>query len=461
MTFRGRIDFNGERDSHTFVASTRNPHVIETSLGTLSDSVIYLYDAMGRTLASDDDGGVGLASRIVYNCTPGATYRVGVEGYMNRALGSYTLRITGNAGGGQFPLPQVGGGRLTVNGIARRGRITFGGDTDSYQFVASTRNPHVIETTLGTLSDSVLQLHDAMGRQIAYNDDDRAVGLASRITYNCTPGATYTVRVRGFSRRHTGTYSVRVRTFGGIAPLPPAPVPPIRPRRWPPVAPRQLPTTGLSSSGRLTGGADEDWYRFVASARNPHVIETTLGSLNDSYIYLYDAKGRQLANDDDGGVGLASKINYFCTAGRTYHVKVRAWGGGAGTYTVRVQATGRRPKSLPGPRPDPRPSTRGGRPPLAFNGRLDFNNDSDWYTFTASTRNPHVIETSLGTLSDSVIELYSATGTRPLVTDDDDGPGLASRIVHRCTPGRTYRVRVRAFGGRTGTYTLRITTFGR
>jgi hypothetical protein len=86
----------------------------------------------------------------------------------------------------------------------------------------------------------------------------------------------------------------------------------------------------------------------------------------------------------------------------------------------------------------------------------------DTYTFRVDTDGIYVIDVALGSISDSVLLLYSPSfdTSQPLnnciEADDDDGVGLGSRITRTLTANVTYVVLVRGFSGATGTYTLRI-----
>ena len=66
----------GDLDYVKFNATENTRYLIETSdLGNESDTYMYLYDTDGLSkITSDDDGGEGLASRIVWRCDTSGTY---------------------------------------------------------------------------------------------------------------------------------------------------------------------------------------------------------------------------------------------------------------------------------------------------------------------------------------------------------------------------------------------------
>jgi hypothetical protein len=72
--------------------------VIETSAppsGTpVGDTMLYLLDPAGVEIASDDDGGDGLYSRIAMTIPASGEYRIVVRGYSSYALGTFQLTVT-------------------------------------------------------------------------------------------------------------------------------------------------------------------------------------------------------------------------------------------------------------------------------------------------------------------------------------------------------------------------------
>ena len=88
----GEITTTGEEDLYTLEVATAGRHVIETDGHT--DVVVKLFGPGSNTalIAEDDDGGVGLNSRIVEELVPG-DYFVEVRHY-NRAAGTGQYRIT-------------------------------------------------------------------------------------------------------------------------------------------------------------------------------------------------------------------------------------------------------------------------------------------------------------------------------------------------------------------------------
>jgi len=86
-------------------------------------------------------------------------------------------------------------------------------------------------------------------------------------------------------------------------------------------------------------------------------------------------------------------------------------------------------------------------------GVIGLDDDVDWFAFQASAGRAYVFSTTLMGLDDSVIVLYGPDGATPIATDDDGGPGLASRLEWSATGSGTFYLTVAPypFSG-TGTY---------
>ena len=99
---------------------------------------------------------------------------------------------------------------------------------------------------------------------------------------------------------------------------------------------------GGAAEGEIHPGGEEDWFGFTAAASGAYAIETELGTLEDSVMYLYGPESQTTLlawNDDreDGGAGdRSSRIEVELTPG-SYFIKVRGYRTNQrGTYTVRV-----------------------------------------------------------------------------------------------------------------------------
>jgi hypothetical protein len=95
-------------------------------------------------------------------------------------------------------------------------------------------------------------------------------------------------------------------------------------------------------------GADVDFYRFEASAGDAIVAEIVSSAL-DTVMVLMDARGNVIAQDDDGGTGVLSKIARFLPRTGRYYLGVSTYpdtdftgdGEGTGRYVLNVATSDR------------------------------------------------------------------------------------------------------------------------
>ncbi|MCK4588927.1 MAG: lamin tail domain-containing protein [Nanoarchaeota archaeon] len=100
---------------------------------------------------------------------------------------------------------------------------------------------------------------------------------------------------------------------------------------------------GVSQWHNFAPAGDEDYVKFDAITNHTYIIETfNLSSSADTYLYLYNTDGQSLiTSDDDGGIGVASKINWTCPTSGTYYAMVEDYYPTAigGVYSIYVNDT--------------------------------------------------------------------------------------------------------------------------
>ena len=202
--------------------------------------------------------------------------------------------------------------------------IQFGGDVDYFQFTAVGGRTYRFETGLQGLPDSTLTLYGTNGTSQLRFDDDGGPGLASLINNWVAPTTgDYFLKVAAYSGSQTGGYSLTLTTTAATD------------DHGNNAGAATLVAANSSTAGELELAADVDWFAFQVANGDEVVLETTLGTLADSYLRLYDANGTTvLPQDDNGGVGMASRIAWTAPANGTYYVSVDNVGSITGTYDL-------------------------------------------------------------------------------------------------------------------------------
>jgi serralysin len=89
---------------------------------------------------------------------------------------------------------------------------------------------------------------------------------------------------------------------------------------------------------------DHDWFRVQLTLGQKITIAVNLTTLEDSYVYIRDANGALLGENDDGGGGRGSRLVFTAPTSGTYYIDVAAWTptepipeyAGTGTYKLSV-----------------------------------------------------------------------------------------------------------------------------
>ncbi|SHJ35264.1 hypothetical protein SAMN02745194_02377 [Roseomonas rosea] len=272
----------------------------------------------------------------------------------------------------------------------------------------------VVTRRLGRNTDTVLAALDEAGAVVTEDDDGGSENLASRIEVQ--PGDGVRVVRAGTLDSSPGRFEL-VLTREQPMPPPDFATTQAEAAQRPPLALGQPVRVRLRRSQQAFFALPEDRTDVIALTRD-------LSQSTDTVLALLDAEGRVLAENDDGGQGLASILSI---AGTTGPVTLRASliSGGTGSFEVMLE------REAPAPTPDYPTNLEEARArgPLApgqnvhialGRGRQAIFALPEGQPLTIATRN-------LQDEADTVLALLDAQGE--MITEDDDGGGgLASRI---------------------------------
>lgn len=159
----------------------------------------------------------------------------------------------------------------------------------------------------------------------------------------------------------------------------------------------------VSTVGHIAAPGDSNLYSFSAQAGQTYVIETHLGSLNDTILGL--DTGTQTIEDDDGGEGLASRITWTASSTQLAVFWVMAYSQSAtGRYAVSVQTSGFFGAALQSP---------------ALQGEITTGGDAGWHAIRAQAGSKITLAVGLGSLADSTLTLYGQDASTVLASNDD------------------------------------------
>ena len=202
---RGALDYDGDIDYFRFQAEQGESYQIDVALGTLHDSTVDLYDSDGWLMDSNDDYGDTLASRLYWNAPSSGERYVAVEGY---GTGTYTLTVSLSDIIDDHANSEGDATAIRV-GTDVRGALEYDGDFDFFRFQAERGQSYQIDVALGTLDDSIVDLHDTDWSFLDTNDDYGDT-YASRLYWNAPSSGERYVLVGGAYTSSQGTYTLTV-----------------------------------------------------------------------------------------------------------------------------------------------------------------------------------------------------------------------------------------------------------
>jgi hypothetical protein len=298
--------------------------VVTRRLSPGADTMLSLHDANGRTIAEDDDGGdEQLSSRLE---VPGGQRRpLYVRAALLGGAGSFELAVMPDTSPPAPPFPASQREASAAPPLAigqpvalrlRRGQVAM--------YRLPEGDIAVVTRNLRRGADTVLVLLDADGAVVA-EDDDGGGGLASRIEVAASDARPLFVAVRLLGDA-TGEFELLVEADApGAFAFPAsqaaaAAAPPIEPGAAVPIRLRR----GQSAYFRLPQG--------------PLVVQTrALRDGTDTILEILDESGQVLEEDDDGGDGLASRIDVDGATKEQLYVRAGTLGGGPGAFELVVQ----------------------------------------------------------------------------------------------------------------------------
>ena len=443
-----------------------------TGDGTLSNPHLHgVYDSTGALISgtTNDNGGVGSNSRVIFTPAETGTYYVGTGAWAGRSgsTGTYTLSVADVTDDYAAGIETTG---TVAVGASETGVIEVLRDTDWFAVTLQADKMYRIDlegvaTGKGTLSDPFLfGIRDSTGTHISYtSDNDGGEGTNSRDLFTPDADGTYYVVAGAHPAvgNRTGTYTLSVTDV----------TPPSDDYA------AGIETTGMVAVGdQVTGESespydDRDWFAVTLVAGQTYRIDlegvpTGKGTLPDPYLFgIRDSTGTHISytSDDDDGEGDNSRLFFTPDANGTYYVVAGSHPGvgiRTGTYTLSVTDV-----TTPADDYAAGIETTGMvAVDDSVTGELQHAGDSDWFAVTLQEGKTYRIDlegapTSKGTLSDPYLRgIFDSDGDRIRYTSNDDGgQGENSRLDFTASEDGTYYVAAGAiFRSDTGTYTLSV-----
>ncbi|MCB4773561.1 MAG: pre-peptidase C-terminal domain-containing protein, partial [Sulfurovum sp.] len=324
-TTSGNIDVAGDVDWFKIVIPRAGTFTVETN-GT-TDTYGELYDASGRKrIAYDDQDGIDNNFKISKFITVPGIYYVKVKHHdPSENMGAYSL-VTyfddhNNSKDGATP----------INPNSRTvGRIEKTGDVDWFKIVIPSGGGTLIVSTTGTIDTSGELYKDG---DLNASDNNNGSGNNFKISQQLEAG-TYYVKVSASS---TGEYWLDSQFIAPVTGSLSDNDNNISTATYIEV---NATTDPIRTTGRIDVAGDNDYFKIVTTGPGRLIVRTRRsgGDDIDTYGYLLDANGEELASNNNSGIYPKHfQIVKYITAG-TYYVRVRGFNNDVtGAYTLDVQ----------------------------------------------------------------------------------------------------------------------------
>ncbi len=288
------------------------------------DTKVYLYNASGTELANNDDGGSGNNFRLEYNLNAGSTYIFGIRYYNNSKTGiipfefGNVFAITYNANGGiGAPASQSKdyGADITLsNTVPTKAGYTFLGWSTSS--TATTATHQAGESFAVDANTTLYAVWKAVTYTVSYNANGGTGAPSSQtkshgagLTLSTTRPTRIGYTFLGWSTSSTAT-TATYQPGGSFTANANTTLYAV----WESNATAL--NANFDNSAAISVGGDVEYYTYTPTVSGKYVIYST-GS-DDTKVYLYNASGTELANNDDGGSGNNFRLEYNLNAGSTY-----------------------------------------------------------------------------------------------------------------------------------------------
>jgi len=445
----------GDVDWVMFEASADAVYAIQTMPGAASlDTEIRVFDSELVEVGYNDDASRDGYSALEFAPDASGTYYVAVrasaDAEMGEETGAYRL-VIGCTTGDEFEVDDTlaEANAITVDGAVQAHTLWPESDVDWIKFDAVQDVTYVMQTFEGDSGlDTVITVYDADGLELD-EDDDGGDGLFSRLEFTPDADGVYYVAVRGYSAGEVGAYRVSVVTASLSADA------------------YEVDNTLENAVDIVVGASaqthsihevsDEDWMVFEATAGETYVIETHAGSLYfDTELALYDADGNELAYDDDGGLGLFSRISYTPAVSGDVYVLVHGYRyAETGVYKIdvvhNVWTVAPDAYEYDDELIDANPIAVDGAPQAHTLHSID---DNDYVTFDVVAGVTYTIYTVPGTDDlDPALILFHEDGNS-FVVDDDSGVDEYAAIEYTATTTESLYALVANDSSAVGEYTL-------
>lgn len=317
--------------------------------GTLADPYLRVFDSAGHLLDFANGGGAGTDSMLYFAPTNTGTYYLEASANDERGMGTYKVSAVQRDRPAD-DVPNNMGTGVTLNaGDSFEGDLLTHNDQDWFKISLTGQENYVFrvrasESGYGSLLDPVLEIRNGDGT-LARTVDNGVISLEPATSFTPTSSGSYFLVVKAADgQTDTGSYTLMTRAPDDHSDTLPNATALVRDVavggniQWSYGA---FGVRAYDSIGIATD-ADEDWFKFSASADDVlsiSVTPTSGSSLSRPLIEVVDSSSRMFAIGDGMETNNGNAMATFkAGAAGTYYARVIDGAGATGAYTVQLSS---------------------------------------------------------------------------------------------------------------------------
>jgi thiol-disulfide isomerase/thioredoxin len=335
LTQDDALDIRG-RQHKVFLIHAKPGKVYQCNLSARDfDAELRLEDAKGQFIKKEDYGDRNV-SQLSFNLDTPATVRLVVGAAQPGRVGEFTLAVAERDKGSVVPPGGTGKALVFKNGTTTiDGAITDKDPRDPsgryykvFTFTATKGRNYVFEVRSKGKFNPFIRVEDEAGLRL--RDEEFGDSKVSRLLFHAYQGGTYRVAATTFLPGQTGEFTLSGREVEIKAAKP---------------SELRLGKNGETTiDGELTAGdavlsvGNKVYQEFILAAEADKTYKIELHSKAfDAYLFLKDASGKTLAENDDAAPGtLDSRIVHTMPKAGAYHIIVTSLRGGTGPFVLTV-----------------------------------------------------------------------------------------------------------------------------
>ena len=183
----------------------------------------------------------------------------------------------------------------------------------------------------------------------------------------------------------------------------------------------------VSAISSIDSTRDQDWYKIKLSAGYSYEFSVTGGrgsQLKDSYLTIYNSKGRKIAYDDNSGKGKHALLSYSTSKTGNFYLGIQGGKKANSVGSYKITSTKSELDTIAGNKRT-KSSINTNKAKASVSSSIDVAKDQDWFKAKLTSGYNYKFDVTGGNgsqLKDSYLTIYNSQG-KQVAYDDNSGRG--------------------------------------